>query len=59
MITREKRPGENWVKFSLSVKGQSGKLKTVVIGDYLQHEDLKDLENERFSHVTKLNELGQ
>jgi hypothetical protein len=47
MITREKRPGENWVKFELTVQGTSGKLKTKVIGDYLTHIDLKELDQER------------
>ena len=40
MISREKKPGENWIKYTLSVKGQSGKLKTTLIGDYLSHADL-------------------
>lgn len=44
MITREKRPGENWVKFELTVQGTSGKLKTKVIGDYVTHLDLKELD---------------
>lgn len=37
LISRDKRPGENWVKYELSVKGASGKLKAKVIGDYLTH----------------------
>jgi allantoicase len=44
MVTREKKPGENWVKYSLNVQGASGKLKTVLIGDYLTHLDLVELE---------------
>ena len=47
MISREKKPGENWVKYSLNVQGASGKLKTVLIGDYLTHLDLVELEAER------------
>lgn len=47
MVSRDKRPGENWVKYELNVKGASGKLKAKVIGDYLTHQDLQDLEKER------------
>jgi hypothetical protein len=38
---------ENWVKYDLNVKGLSGKLKTTIIGDYLQHAELNILEKER------------
>lgn len=38
---------ENWVKFDFNVKGLSGKLKTTVIGDYLNHAELLILEQER------------
>ena len=38
---------ENWVKYDLNVKGLSGKLKTTIIGDYLQHSELNILEKER------------
>jgi hypothetical protein len=37
MVSRDKRPGENWVKYELNVKGASGKLRAKVIGDYLTH----------------------
>ena len=37
LITREVAPGENWVKYSLTVSGSSGKLSTTLIGDYMQH----------------------
>lgn len=47
MVSKEKKPGENWVKYSLNVQGTSGKLKTVLIGDYLTHLDLNELEMER------------
>lgn len=43
-MTRDKRPGENWVKYELTVKGSSGKLKTVLIADYLTHMDLSELD---------------
>lgn len=46
-ISRDKRPGENWVKYEFAVKGTSGKLNTKVIGDYLTHLDLTELEAER------------
>jgi hypothetical protein len=38
---------ENWVKYDMNVKGLSGKLKTTVIGDYLQQSELEILEKER------------
>jgi hypothetical protein len=47
LISRDKRPGENWVKYELTVKGASGKLKTKVIGDYLTLLDLNELDLER------------
>ena len=46
-INKKERKDENWVKFDLKVTGLSGKLKTTVIGDYLNHEELIILENER------------
>jgi hypothetical protein len=54
MITRAKLPGENWVKFELTVKGASGKLKTKVIGDYLNQIDLNELEGERKLYIATL-----
>lgn len=54
MITREKRPGENWIKYDLHVRGTAGKLKVKVIGDYLTHQDLYELEDERKTHRDKL-----
>jgi len=56
MITREKKSGDNWVKYSLNVQGNSGKLKTVLIGDYLTHLDLVELELERKQYFDKLNQ---
>jgi hypothetical protein len=50
MITRDKRPGENWVKYEFTVKGGSGKLKSVLIGDHLTHLDLSELEEERVDY---------
>ena len=47
LVSREKSAGENWVKYSLNVTGASGKLQTTVIGDYLEHKDLVELDRER------------
>lgn len=47
IIQKKTSPSDNWVKYDLNVKGLSGKLKTTVIGDYLQHAELKILERER------------
>lgn len=54
LITRDKRPGENWVKYEMTVKGTSGKLKTKVIADYLTHLDLNELEQERKEYFEKV-----
>ena len=51
IITRNKRPGENWVKYEMTIKGASGKLQAKVIGDYLTHQDLTVLELERQKHT--------
>ena len=40
IISKKQQPNDNWVKFDLTVKGLSGKLKTTVIGDYLKHNEL-------------------
>jgi len=37
LVTRQQSPGENWVKYELTLSGGSGKLKTTLIGDYLLH----------------------
>ena len=37
LVTRETKAGENWIKYELTMSGSSGKLKTTLIGDYLQH----------------------
>ena len=47
IIQKKTSPNENWVKYDLNVKGLSGKLKTTVIGDYLNHSELLILERER------------
>lgn len=54
MVSKERRAGENWVKYRLNVSGQSGKLKTTVIGDFMVHDDLLDLEKERQDYFTQL-----
>ena len=46
-MTRTQGSGENWVKYELDFKGSSGKLKTTLIGDYLHHKDLVELDEER------------
>jgi len=46
-VSKEYRPGENWVQYKLAIKGSSGKLNTTLIGDFLNHEDLQTLEQER------------
>jgi len=35
------------VKYELNLSGNSGKLKTTLIGDYLHHKDLLELDEER------------
>ena len=48
IITKKVAPNnENWVKYDMNVQGLSGKLKTTVIGDYLQQGELEILEKER------------
>jgi len=47
IITKKTQPNETWIKYELTVKGQSGKLKTTVIGDYLTHKELCTLEEYR------------
>jgi Cytochrome oxidase complex assembly protein 1 len=48
IITKKTSGAENnWVKYDFTVKGMSGKLKTTVIGDYLNHAELLILERER------------
>jgi hypothetical protein len=59
MITREKSPGENWVKYDLQVKGAAGKLKIKIIGDYLTHEDLSVFDQERDTYLQKVAEHEQ
>ena len=46
-MTRSQNPGENWVKYELTMSGGSGKLKTTLIGDYLHHSDLIELDQDR------------
>jgi len=53
LITREVAPGENWVKYSLTVSGSSGKLSTTLIGDYMEHSQLLDLEQDRQEYFRK------
>ena len=43
----EQQAAESWVKYKFSIKGSSGTLSCVVIGDYLTHKELKELEVER------------
>jgi hypothetical protein len=54
MITRQKHAAENWVKYEFKIKGTSGNLQSVVIGDYLHHEDLMDLQAEKQEFLDKI-----
>jgi len=56
MITRQKHAAENWVKYEFKIKGTSGNLQSVVIGDYLFHEDLVDLQQEKEEYLSKMEE---
>ena len=47
IISKERTPGENWVKYTFTISGSSGTLKASVIGDYMTHQDLLELEQER------------
>ena len=57
LITRERQNSENWVKFSFNSVGSSGNLKTTVIGDYMHHKDLLELEEERREYFEELPRL--
>ena len=57
IIAKKTSPNENWVKYDMNVKGLSGKLKTTVIGDYLQHAELLILEKEREDYHKQREEL--
>ena len=50
IISKRTQPGENWIKYDFNIKGQSGKLQTTIIGDYLEHKDLLELEKERVQY---------
>lgn len=56
-MTRQQSPGENWVKYELTMKGGSGKLQTTLIGDYLLHSDLLELEQERKTYEQAVESL--
>jgi len=56
MITRQKHAAENWVKYEFNIKGTSGNLQSVAIGDYLYHEDLVDLHQEKVEYQAKVTE---
>ena len=53
MITRQKHAAENWVKYEFKIKGSSGNLQSVVIGDYLHHQDLLELQEEKKEFLNK------
>lgn len=57
LVTRQTQPGENWIKYELNVSGPAGKLKATLIGDYLSHQDLLDLEQERKSFEAAVQKL--
>jgi len=56
-VTRHKVSGENWIKYEFNLSGASGKLKTVLIGDYLLHQDLVELDNERTTYQSAVENL--
>lgn len=56
-MTREQSTTENWIKYELTMSGASGKLKTVLIGDYLLHSDLLELDEERQTHDQAMQKL--
>ena len=58
-MSRETSPGENWVKYEMTMKGGSGKLKTTLIGDYLLHQDLLELDEERVTYEKQLEVLRE
>lgn len=59
LVTRQQSPGENWVKYELNMSGGSGKLKTTIIGDYLEHKELVELEQERQDFEKATRELRE
>lgn len=56
LIKQKQQKQDNWVKYELTVKGYSGKLKTTVIGDYLKHSELEILEQERVEYFKEKEE---
>lgn len=58
-MTKESQSSENWVKFSFKCVGSSGKLSTTVIGDYMHHKDLLELEEERKEYFEELPRLKE
>lgn len=53
LISRDRRAGENWVKYEFKIKGGSGKLKAICVGDYLTHLDLNEFEAEKIEYFKK------
>jgi len=52
-ITKDYRAGESWITYELKVKGSAGKMSAKIIGDYLTHGDLEELECERQEYFSK------
>ena len=49
---------EGTIKFRFKVKGGSGALMTTVIGDFVEHSNLKIFNDELLEHESKLNQEG-
>lgn len=47
LMNRKEDQQAGWVKFDFVIKGSSSKLKTTVIGDWLTHSELRQLESKR------------
>lgn len=58
-ITEKKEIGDgNSIKYKLSVKGNSGRLNTLIIGDCIEHSSLEYFNNEVLDHEKKLGTEG-
>jgi len=58
-ITEKKEVGDgNSIKYRMSVKGNSGKLNTVIIGDCIEHSSLQYFNDEVETHQKKIGTEG-
>ena len=58
-ITVNEDPTENYVKFDFGLKGSSGQLGAIIIGDYLTHRELTILEKEREDYFQQRSEIKE